>query len=317
MSARVAALDLGSNSFHLALFELRDERGFEQIERAKHKVQLGHSVFRTGVIDVPTFDRGIAALRTLRAVVARSRPETVLAVATSALREAENGAEFLAEATRVVGFPIRLISGYEEARLVALGTSHALRVTSERLAIFDLGGGSLEVIVSDGPTPAFAASLPIGTLRSRADWSAARPPSWEELSALRQTVRAQLEPTLAQVRALGFQRVVLSCGAARDLLRMADEQRKLDPLAQARRVLPRPVLGRLHAELANAVLSTAEHYDPRRDQERLLIAATVFELIAQGAPSEQLEIARGGLRHGLVADYVRGARARAPLFSAV
>ena len=93
LPARIAALDLGSNSFHLVVAEVRGHE-FEIVARSKERVQLGASVFGTGRIDDEAFTRGLSAVRRLREIAAEWVPQTSIAVATSAMREAANGREF-------------------------------------------------------------------------------------------------------------------------------------------------------------------------------------------------------------------------------
>jgi exopolyphosphatase/guanosine-5'-triphosphate,3'-diphosphate pyrophosphatase len=295
--ARIAALDIGSNSFHLVIAELSDA-GFQVIARAKERVFLGESVFRSRSIDDETFARGLAALRRLREIAADYAPEHILAVATSAVREADNGRLFVRSAQRAAGFDVRVIDGLEEARLVCLGARRELEHDSTRIALFDFGGGSTEVLVADDRACALTASLPFGSLRLRHQWACSDPPTAAELALLRASAAEALEPTLAHVERLGFDRVVLACGAARSLWRLS--------AAPLTRELARESLLQLSRRLAQlrsadqAAVLGAEAGAPNA----LLIASVVLGTILERLGAERAFVAAGGLREGLIVDHL-------------
>lgn len=298
--ATIAALDLGSNSFHLVLAECAGE-AFTVTAHEKERVQLGRSVFAAGRIDEPAFERGVAALRKLRATMDAERPQRTVAVATSALREARNGARFVRQAELVLGTPVRLISGEDEARYVALGASRALARRADRVAIFDLGGGSTEVVLTSGESCAFVQSLPIGTLRlafARDESGALR---GADLEPLAQRARLALSPTLARLQQLGFEALVLSCGTARKLARLA---RRLGLQAADPSVLTRAATERLLAELAALSPSARAALTSREPAhvDTLLAGACVFREVLAGLGVERAVVSSGGLREGLIAN---------------
>ena len=305
MFPKLAALDLGSNSFHLAVFELISDRSFVRVTRSKEKVQLGRGCFESGVIDAETFERGLASLRRLRSLVDEHRPETVLAVATSALREAVNGAEFVRQASAVAGVPIRVISGQEEARLVWLGTSRATKLGERPIAIFDLGGGSTEVIVANERGCSLATSLRLGTLRLRSEWAAAAATDSPDPAWLEQRAIDVLEPTVREVARLGFESLVLSCGSARDLAALTRAPEG-EPRRSEQSVLTRSALCRLQLQLG--ALDPAQRAsliagDPKR-ADTLWVATAVFKAIFAYLDVERATVSSAGLREGLVADYL-------------
>lgn len=307
--ARIAALDLGSSSFHLLISELRGEGQFQVIARAKERVYLGESVFRCGRIDEETFVRGLSALRRLREVAADHEPERILVVATSAVREAQNGRLFARSAQQATGLPVRVIDGLEEARLVCLGARRELAHRPERIALFDFGGGSTEVLVADERSCALTASLPFGSLRMRQQWACSDPPTAGELSALRASAEGALEPTLAHVERLGFDRVVLACGAARSLLRLGAAVPGGELAAGGPphgRELSRETLLQLSRRLA--LVPRAQQAEVLGAEagasNALLIGSVVLAAILERLGAERAFVAAGGLREGLIVDYL-------------
>jgi exopolyphosphatase/guanosine-5'-triphosphate,3'-diphosphate pyrophosphatase len=318
--AKIAALDLGSNSFHLMVAECAGQ-AFTVTAHQKERVQLGRAVFAAGSIDEPAFERGVAALRRLRTALDAERPQLTLAVATSALREARNGALFARQAELILGTTVSLISGEEEARYVASGTLRSLASRSSRVAIFDLGGGSTEVILASEHGCAFVQSLPVGTLRlacapnfARARNRALRPGSGAfpgaGIAELEAYTRQTLEPSLTRLVQLGFDTVVFSCGTARKLARLA---LRLGLDASEEGGLTRGATEQLIAQLAalspraRAALTSQ---DPAH-VDTLLAGACVFRTVFAGLAVERAVVSDTGLREGLIAHQL-GLLAREP-----
>ena len=297
MLRRIAALDLGSNSFHLAIFDIVDRKRFALVARRKEKVQMGQSVFRTGSIEREAFERGTAALTRLSAYLEECGADAVIAVATSAFREADNTAEFLACAERLTGVCVTVIDGAEEARLVGLGSASSDE--PGRQAIFDLGGGSLEAAVMDRDRCALNLSLPVGTLRSRPREGALATAA--DVASLREQLSASIAPALERVARLRPRRIVLSCGAARDLCRMgAGAVRDAAGGSLTRETLEAVQTALLEGN--STVDGSAVDSDERA---RLLVATCVFHSILQHFDAPRAYVAEGGLRHGLIVDYLR------------
>ena len=159
----LAAVDLGTNSVHLVVAKVEESR-FEVIEREREMVRLGSSGGDMKRLTPEAMDRGIAALGRFRQV-AEIYGARVRAVATSAVREAENQAEFLERAREEAGIDVEVISGFEEARLIHLGVLQAVPVFDRRLLVCDIGGGSTELVVGHTGDVLFSRSLKLGAIR--------------------------------------------------------------------------------------------------------------------------------------------------------
>jgi exopolyphosphatase/guanosine-5'-triphosphate,3'-diphosphate pyrophosphatase len=306
MHPKIAALDLGSNSFHLALAECHGARHFHIAASWKEKVQLGKSVFANGSISESAFERGLDALRKLKRMLDTQRPDLTLAAATSALREAQNGADFVVQAARILGVPVRVLGGGEEARLMGLGTVQAMPTAKRRLAVFDLGGGSTEAVVIDHHGTQLATSLPLGTLRLQGEWGSLAKPSRAQLDLLARYVENLLAPTLERVVAARFDTLVLSCGSARDLARIA-QRIGVEPSAlRTPMVLSAAALDILEqrlAELAPEERAALAGSNPER-ADTLLVAASVFKTLLSRLGVEQAWVSSAGLREGMIADHL-------------
>src|SRR3954462_11503105 len=211
---RIAALDVGSNSFHLMVVDVGTGGHMNVLDRSKEMVRLGDSPLHEGVIPPEVFRRSLDALRALRRIADRHKVDALVAVATSAVREAQNGGEFVRAARGESGIGIRVIRGDEEARLIYLGARGSLDLGKRRVALFDLGGGSLEIVLADAQELYFTASLKLGVIRLTESCPCSDPPSARERAHLQERVRTMLDPVISRVRAMGFDNVAFTSGTA-------------------------------------------------------------------------------------------------------
>src|SRR6185295_11817543 len=139
---------------------------------------------------------------------AKWQPAAVRAVATSAMRDARNQAEFLAKASEAAGAPIQIISGREEARLIHLGVLARWPRQEKELLVFDIGGGSAEIIWSQKGQIRYSTSLPLGAVRLTQNFIQHDPPEEEELAELAEYIDQQLGKPLAQLGRLSQARAI-------------------------------------------------------------------------------------------------------------
>jgi exopolyphosphatase/guanosine-5'-triphosphate,3'-diphosphate pyrophosphatase len=163
-----AALDLGSNSFHLIIARL-DHGEMIAIERLKEKVQLGRGAV-DGVMSAAAIERGLRCLARFAQRLRSVPPDRVSIVGTAALRDAPNRDAFLGPAAHVLRHPIRILSGQDEAELIFLGVSHALAASDDKRLIVDIGGGSTEFCVGGSFQPVFSTSINLGCVTLTDRW---------------------------------------------------------------------------------------------------------------------------------------------------
>lgn len=159
---RLAAIDMGSNSFRLEIGRVIAGR-YRRLEYFKEVVRLGAGLDDQRKLTEEAAQRGLACLAAFSQKIAGVEPRQVRAVATQTLREAANRDEFLSRAQQVLGHPIEVISGREEARLIYAGVAHLQPSEQPRLVI-DIGGRSTELILGQGRTPTAAESFPVGSV---------------------------------------------------------------------------------------------------------------------------------------------------------
>lgn len=158
-----AAIDLGSNSFRLEIGQM-DAGQLRRVEYIKETVRQGNGLDSERNLSEDAMARGWECLARFGERIAGFEPQQVRAVATQTLREARNREVFLAKAKQILGFPIEVIAGREEARLIYLGVSHLLPQSDERRLVVDIGGRSTEMILGQHETASTLASYPVGSV---------------------------------------------------------------------------------------------------------------------------------------------------------
>lgn len=157
---KVAALDLGSNSFHLVVARIVAD-SVQILHRVKQKVRLADGLDKDGVLSEEAMQRGLDTLKVMAESIRGFEPDSVRIVATHTLRKASNAKAFIKASQEILPYPIEIISGSEEARLIYLGVAHTSHVKGQSLVI-DIGGGSTEFIIGEGFDTKLLRSLQMG-----------------------------------------------------------------------------------------------------------------------------------------------------------
>jgi len=218
MSDLVAALDIGTNSFHLVVAR-PVPGGFEVVTREKDVVRLGHGGGDMKELSDDAMDRGVRTL-TRMATIAASHDADIRAVATSAVREAKNRSDFIKRVRKETGLEIEVISGVEEARLIHLGVLSAIGIHDRPMFVCDIGGGSTEVVVGLDDEVLFARSFKLGAVRLTDRFFASGSLHPSAIPSCRSFIRSTLSVVAPEVAELGFEVVAASSGTAESIARM-------------------------------------------------------------------------------------------------
>ncbi|PMB42163.1 exopolyphosphatase [Fischerella thermalis CCMEE 5319] len=198
----IAAIDLGTNSLHMVIVRIEATLpAFSIIGREKETVRLGDRDLVTGCLKAEVIERAIACLRRFQEVAKTLNAETIIAVATSAVREAPNGKEFLHKVEAELGLSIDLISGPEEARRIYLGVLSGMEFNNQPHVIVDIGGGSTEIILADTHQARTLTSTKIGAVRLTNELINTDPISNAEFQYLQAYARGMLERSVEEVLA--------------------------------------------------------------------------------------------------------------------
>ena len=212
LTKNLAAIDIGTNSFHMIIVKLKENGSFEIIDRVKEVIRLGEgSGGNLKYISESSTQRAIESLKRFKAI-AESHNASIRAVATSAVREANNRNEFISEVMQKSSLHIEVISGYEEARLIYLGILKAVPVYSKKSLVIDIGGGSTEFLIGKDGMALLIGSIKIGAVRLTNKFFPDFISSEKRVMECRQWVSGELYQILDSIKKEGFKVCVGSSG---------------------------------------------------------------------------------------------------------
>ena len=309
-TVRVAVFDLGSSSFHLMVVDASRDGRLEPVLRRRSFLHLGTEVARTG--DVPG-DRSALAVRTVKRLHVAAEDagaDVVVALATAALRDAGNGTRLLARMERILGSPINLLTGEEEARLCFLGQRAGVWVGERPVLGLDLGGGSLEAGIGTVDSVSAVASVALGTARIRGELDTGDRLTPAERNAIADLTVERAGPIDAMVAAMpeACERVIASGGTVRALARLAMGLHRPAPRSAAPAVnqveLPAGQLRDLADRLATLDLDARMALPgiQARRAPLLPIGALVLSTLVDRPGLRGLVVSEWGLREGAVLD---------------
>src|SRR5262245_65795328 len=218
---RLAAIDVGSNSVHMVIADVTADGHVQVVDRVKEMVRLGRRSFMTGRLSPQAMDLAAHALGTFARVARVRGVKRLRAVATSAVREARNGAAFVQRLRRETGLAVRVISGPEEARLIFRATRHALGLEGGPHLLVDVGGGSVELSLAQDGRPLWMRSLPLGVARLTQQFLGKDPPSPGQVRALQRHLDHELDDLLSRVRRAGAVQAIGTSGTVHTMVAMA------------------------------------------------------------------------------------------------
>ncbi len=229
-AVRVAVVDIGTNSTRLLIADVdAASNAVEVLVRHSNVTRLGHGVDATGALSPEACDRVFATLEGYRTEIDEHGCEANIAVLTSAVRDASNGAEFAALVRQDYGLDARVLSGEEEAQLTFLGAMSGRPAATEPTVVIDIGGGSTEFVVGVGRTAGFHVSLHAGVVRMSERHIHSDPPDPEELQNLAQDVRATFLDGLPADERAPVKRAIAVAGTATSAASIDQELDPYDP----------------------------------------------------------------------------------------
>ena len=309
---RLAAIDIGTNSIHMIVVQVRPDLSFEIIDREKDMVRLGAGGLDGRNITQTASASALTTLSKFKRLAESHKVDEIIAGATSATREAENGGDFIAEVDRLTGIKIRVISGTEEARLVHLAAAYGVDVGSSKACAIDIGGGSVEVTLGNAARMDVGRSFKTGVIRLTERFVKSDPLGRRDERRLVKHVNREMGEYLSEIAERGFERVVGTSGTILSLgaLALAEEGTPVTDLRN-RRVSVKSIR-RLRRRLIEADLDERLRMpglDPRRAD--LSVAGVVLlDTILRKLEADEITLCDLALREGLVLDYIHRNRAK-------
>ncbi|TCD48133.1 Ppx/GppA phosphatase family protein [Chlorobium sp. N1] len=310
MTERISCIDIGTNTALLLIADLDPEEG--TVEPVFHKqtiIRLGEHVDEMKIIDPEARQRLISCLRDYSALSAEHKAESVIAVGTSALRDAKNRMEVTSETVRSTGIVIRCISGEEEAELTFFGAVTGMRDIPETFTVVDIGGGSTELSMGSVDGVSKSVSMDIGSVRLTERFFSALPPSQEEFARARQEVNRVLTGGVlpffeAREKVFGV------AGTLTTLAQLAQGMREFDPEKVHGYRLGyedvRRILERLKASSQEEILQMGV---PEGRADVITMGALIVHQLMRLLGIGEIQVSGQGLRYGIALQELKKLRA--------
>jgi exopolyphosphatase / guanosine-5'-triphosphate,3'-diphosphate pyrophosphatase len=301
---RYAAIDIGSNSIRMEAAEVAVGSPMRVLASERVVTRLGESVFRNGLIAQEALETTCSVLARMAQQYQKLDVIGVRAVATSAVRDARNQAEFVERASAAVGAPIEIISGREESRLIHLGVQARWPHPSRRLLIVDIGGGSAELISSEDGRMRDSFSRPLGAVRLRELFLENDPPTQRELHRMQEYIEEKLAPIARRFGNSHWDRAVATSATASAVVCAVNRiprtrREEADRMRAAAREVRR--LYRKLSELDLAARRKLTGIGPRR-AEIILPGVSVLLRVLEDFRLPGLYYSAAGVRDGIIAD---------------
>ncbi len=304
---RIAAFDLGSNSFHLLVVDAHADGTFVPLIKDKDMLRLGDAVGREGRIPDLLADRAVETVERFRRMAIGAGTEEIHACGTAALREAENGGEVVDRMAVEAGVKVRVISGQEEARLIFDAVRTAVVIDPAPALCLDLGGGSLEIMVGDRSGLRLAASVQLGVARLAAELVTGDPFTPDDVRRVDQRVTGVLAPLADEVARLRPAMAVGSSGTFCDLAQMVAARRTGSvPLSINQFTFSRDELLPLHEELLSLRSSERAGLAGLEDKRADIIpvGSTLLLTAMELFGFDRMTVSEWALREGIVLDAI-------------
>ncbi len=304
---QVAAIDIGTNSLHMIVVRVGPDLSFEVIDREKEMVRLGAGGLDGRALTSQPMHTALQVLSRFKRLAESHRVDKTVAVATSAVREAENGGDFLRAIAEQTGICPRVISGTEEARLIHLAAAYGISMTGEISVVVDIGGGSVEITRGAGPAMDRGRSFKLGVLRLTERFVRSDPISPRDERKLVRHIEAELGEYLDQLKCAGFDRLIGTSGTILSLgaIATANHGRAANAPLRSRRV-PAKQLHRVRKTLTALDIEKrlrVPGLEPRR-ADLAVSGAVLFDTIVRRLGAADITLCDLSLREGLVLDYI-------------
>ena len=292
-----AAVDLGSNSFHMVIARLNEGR-MQIVDRIKERVRLAEGMDDQRRMSPEAMARGLDCLALFAERLTNIKPDQIRIAGTYTLRRASNARDFVREAAKVLNHPIEIISGQEEARLIYQGVAHTQHIEGQVLVV-DIGGGSTELIIGEGFSPLALTSRKMGCVSFTQSFFGNGKLGEKAFNAAVLEAQHQLAPIINQYRKLGWQSCLGSSGSirtVRDVLQGEEWTDGAITLAGLERLKEEMLKHKRVDQLKLAGLT---------EERQGVFAAAVAILLGlfTSLPIERMEYSDGALREGLLYEF--------------
>jgi exopolyphosphatase/guanosine-5'-triphosphate,3'-diphosphate pyrophosphatase len=311
---KLCVIDIGTNSLHTVFAEIHASGAFRVLGREKEMVRLGDGAMLSGKLTRESMAAGLAALKRFQHLAHHRGMNRILAVATSAVRESSNGGEFLDRIRSEINLKVRVITGREEARLIGQAVNNSIEFGGQNRLIADIGGGSLELILSNGKQLLWLDSFKLGANRLSQIFPLSDPPKKDELERLEENVKAMLEPARDALANYEINGVIGTSGTLMNLVNMLGGS---DGGVSSERTptVTYDALKKLYKDLASQRVEERRKrkgLDPKR-ADMIVHGLAVIIAVMKSSKSSILTACDKGLREGILYDFIETNRKKLQL----
>ncbi len=303
---RIAAIDLGTNSFHAVMVDIYPDGSFRTVDKLKEMVILAEKGMKNN-LSPEAMDRGIEALKRIKFLCDSIGVENILAFATSAIREAENGGEFVQRMIDEVGIKARAIPGKMEAELIGLAVRHTISLGEENVLMVDIGGGSVEFILGNKDKFHYLTSLKLGVARMAAPFVNNDPVTKKEIKELNKHFERELKKVSEVLEKYPVKTIIGSSGTMENIAAMIVTQQSdaeiltLNELEYSRKDFEK--FYKDFIELKSAKRAKINGLEEKRINI-INPGMVLVKFLLEKYKIENIKISEGALRDGMIIDFI-------------
>ena len=303
---RIAVIDLGTNTFNLLIVDMGEDQGYKILYNNKLPVKLGKSGIDKKEIRPDAITRGLNALERHLQTISEYKVEKTYAFATSAIRSARNGDQFVKLAKQRCGIDVEIINGEREAELIYYGVKQAVRLSEEKVLILDIGGGSNEFIIADKDHIFWKKSYPLGVARLLSKFKPSDPISIEEIEFISNYLEERLSDLFEEFKK---HKITTLIGASGSFETIAAMIRADDPnfesgtsLSPESNVIDLTDFENLYQKLINSTLKERKQMKGLETMrlEMIVVATLVVKFILQKLKLREMIQSNFALKEGVV-----------------
>lgn len=304
---KIAVFDIGTNSIHLLIVEIRRDLSFKILEHEKDATRLGEGSFKNKFLSRSSIQRGLNTIARFHKIAKKNRVRRTLAVATSAVREAENGRKFIHLILKKTGIKVEVISGEEEARLIFIAAKSGIGFRHRKALVIDIGGGSVEMIVGDEKKVYLLESLKLGVARLTDRFITKDPASKKNVRSLVAHIEEKIKKVKKRIRKLKVSTVIGTAGTLLNLGTVIHEDIYSVPLGSVNgfkirqkdvdRVAKKIVKSSWKERLRMRGL------DPRR-VDIAVAGAVLVQTLMRVLKIKSIVLSKKGIREGVILDFM-------------
>lgn len=306
--AKLAVLDIGTNSIHMVLAEVEPDFSYKILDRYKDVTRLGDGTFKTHRLPEAAMRRGLDVIKTQVTLARNKGYKRIRAVATSAVREAKNGGEFLKAVSKQTGLTVRVVTGQEEARLIYLGVQHSMELPDKPVLVVDIGGGSVELVAGNREVMLQGQSVKLGAIRLKDLHLHRDPPTDSTVEELQRTIDMEIDAALQRLKTKEFHQVIGTSGMIGNLAEIVHLRRTGKPLPQ----INLATVDLKEIAQTEELLKQTSLKDrigiPGLDAKRadlLLPVTMVLRTLLQRIGHETLTVSDKAIREGIIYDFIQ------------